>query len=102
MDMDLILLGIYILILLLQVALIVIALRKKKKVLWPILFACEIISLVIAVFLGHYYDNLPGSGFMPGLSYIGEVLFSYGAAVVYGVMLLGSIISCLVAWKKDS
>ena len=38
-----------------------------------------------------YYNNLPGYGFMPGLTYLGEVLFSFGAVVLYCISFLISI-----------
>ena len=39
--------------------------------------------MLVSIGLMIYYNNLPGYGFMPGLSYLGEVLFSFGAAVFF-------------------
>ena len=74
--MALFLLITYIVILIFQIILFVITIRKKnKKNLWRILFSAELISLLISIGLMIYYNNLPGYGFMPGLTYLGEVLF---------------------------
>ena len=43
----------------------------KNKAKWGILLLFEIISIIVSYFLLTFYDNLPGSGFMPGLTYIG-------------------------------
>lgn len=90
----------YIVILILQVILLVITIRKKTKKLWRTLFAVELIPMLIAIGLMIYYDNLPEYGFMPGLSYLGEVLFSFGAAVLYGISFLISICSFIITAKK--
>ncbi len=87
--MALFLLITYILILILQIILLVIAIRKKK--LWGMLFSIEVIPMVIAIGLTIRYNNLPGYGFMPGLSYLGEVLFSFGATILYGINFLISV-----------
>ena len=81
----------YIAIFILQIALLVLSLRKKTKKLWLSLFLSEIIPMITAFILMRYYDSLPGYGFMPGLSYFGEVIFSLGAAVLYCIVLFVSI-----------
>lgn len=98
--MALFLLIIYIVILILQIILLVITIRKKTKKLCRTLFSIELIPMLISIGLMIYYSNLPGYGFMPGLSYLGEVLFSFGAAVLYGISFLISICSCIVTTKK--
>ena len=98
--MALFLLIIYIVILILQIILLVITIRKKTKKLWRTLFSIELIPMLISIGLMIYYNNLPGYGFLPGLSYLGEVLFSLGAAVLYGISFLISICSCIVTTKK--
>lgn len=89
--MALFLLVAYILILALQVVLLVMSMRKKTKKLWTSLFLVEVISMIIAFGLMIYYNHLSGYGFMPGLSYLGEVLFSFGAMVLYGICILVSV-----------
>ena len=81
----------YIVIFIIQIILFVITIRKKTKKLWRILFSAELIPLLISIGLMIYYNNLPGYGFMPGLTYLGEVLFSFGAVVLYCISFLISI-----------
>ena len=91
--MALFLLITYIVILIFQIILFVISIRKKTKKLWRILFSAELVPLLISIGLMIYYNNLPGYGFMPGLTYLGEVLFSFGAVVLYCISFLISICS---------
>ena len=88
----------YIAIFILQIALLVLSLLKKTKKLWISLFLSEFIPMITAFVLMRYYDSLPGYGFMPGLSYFGEVIFSFGAAVLYCIVLFVSI--CIFAVVK--
>lgn len=71
--MALFLLITYIVILILQIILLVITIRKKTKKLWRTLFSIELIPMLISIGLMIYYNNLPGYGFMSGLSYLGIV-----------------------------
>lgn len=96
--MDLFLLITYIVILILQIILLVISIRKKTKKFWRTLFSIELISMLIAIGLMIYYNSLPGEGFMPGLTYLGEMLFSFGAAILYGISFLISI--CIALFSK--
>ena len=96
------LLIIYLLFLVLQIVLLVKAIKRKAKKQWLILFALEVVPMFIALWLWRYYENLPGYGFMPGLSYLGEVLFSFFAGVLYGVNFLISACICLVQKKKQN
>ena len=98
--MALILLIVYIVIFILQIVLLVISIRRKKKKLWLSLFLAEFIPMLIANRVAVYYDNLPGYDIIPGFSYIREVLFSYGAAIVYGLFFLVSVCSGIVSTKK--
>lgn len=94
-----ILLVAYIVILVLQIVLLVLSLRKKQKKLWLSLFLVEVISILAATGLRIYYDHLPGYGIMPGLTYIGEVLYSYGASIVYFLLFVVSVL-CYIASPK--
>ena len=89
--MALFLLITYIVILIFQIILFVISIRKKTKKLWRILFSAELVPLLISIGLMIYYNDLPGYGFMPGLTYLGEILFSLGAVVLYCISFLISI-----------
>lgn len=90
----------YILIFVVQIVLLVKSIRRKSKKLWVGLFLVEIVSMLIAIGLKEYYDSLPGYGFMPGFSYFGEILFSFCASVLYGVLLLISVSIFLAIEEK--
>jgi len=92
----------YIVILIFQIILFVISIRKKTKKLWRILFSAELVPLLISIGLMIYYNNLPGYGFMPGLTYLGEVLFSFGAVVLYCISFLISICSYIAISNKQT
>lgn len=89
--MSIILLIIYILLTIFFIRTLVRCFKRQAK--WWILIVSEIIAIAISAFLCSYFDNLPGSGFMPGFTYLGEVLFSYGAAILFSVIFAVSVIS---------
>ncbi|MBQ8527578.1 MAG: hypothetical protein IJ429_03805 [Lachnospiraceae bacterium] len=91
---------VYIMIFVCQIVFLVKAIKKKNWKTWTILFVLEIASLIIALSLMVYYENLPGYGFMPGLSYLGEVLASFAAALLFFVIFLISAIICIVISEK--
>ena len=99
--MALFLLITYIVIFTFQIILFVITIRKKIKKLWRILFSSELIPLLISIGLMIYFNNLPGYGFMPGLTYLGEILFSFGAVVLYCISFLISICSYIAISYKQ-
>lgn len=100
--MALFLLITYIVIFTFQIILFVITIRKKTKKLWRILFSSELIPLLISIGLMIYFNNLPGYGFMPGLTYLGEIFFSFGAVVLYCISFLISICSYIAISYKQS
>ena len=75
---------------------------QENKKLWRILFSAELIPLLISIGLMIYYNNLPGYGFMPGLTYLGEILFSFGAVVLYCISFLISICSYIAISNKQT
>ena len=79
-----------------HIILLIFAIRKSQKNLWRYHLLSEVISLVLATALMFHFNSLPGHGFMPGLTYLGEVLFSFGAAILYGIMLIASICALVV------
>ena len=81
----------YIAIFIFQIILLVFSVRKKATRLWAFLFLSEVIPLAIALALMKYFDSLPGYGFMPGFTYLGEILASMGAAILYAVTLFVSL-----------
>ena len=80
----------YIAVFVLQIVLLTLAIRRKTAKLWITLLLSEVIPMIVAFVLMRYFDSLPGYGFMPGLSYFGEVISSFGAVVLYGVTLFVS------------
>ena len=80
---------IYILAFITQIVCLVKCIKNKLK--WSILIFFEIISIITAMLLMNYYDSLPGSGFMPGLTYLGEVLGSFAAMILYIAMFIITI-----------
>jgi len=80
----------YIAVFVLQIVLLTLAIRRKTAKLWISLLLSEVIPMIVAFVLMRYFDSLPGYGFMPGLSYFGEVISSFGAVVLYGVTLFVS------------
>lgn len=95
------LLILYIAVFIAQIVLFVIAIKRKTNKSWLTLFLAEIIPMIISLCLMIYYNNLPGYGFMPGLSYLGEVLFSFGATILYGVLFLVSVCGFVVIKVKN-
>lgn len=98
--MSYILLIAYLLILAAQITSLVFAIKTKTTKLWVGTFVTEIIPLILSIITMMYFNSLPGYGFMPGLSYLGEILFSFGAAVLYALMILVSFIVFLCIRKK--
>lgn len=91
----------YIFLLAIQVLSLILAIRRKSKRYWIFLFLLEAVSAVLAWRLGGWFDSLPGYGFMPGLTYLSEILFSYGAAILYCGMLAVSAILWIILKKKN-
>jgi len=94
------LLGIYSLVFILQIVLLIKSVRHKTKKLWAVLLLSELVSLAVATCLKEYYNSLPGYGFMPGFTYMGEVLCSFGASVLYGAVFLISACIFIVIEEK--
>ena len=91
----------YIAVFVAQIVLFVLAIKRKTNKNWLTLFLAEIIPMIISLCLMIYYNNLPGYGFMPGLSYLAEVLFSFGATILYGVLFLVSVCGFVVIKVKN-
>lgn len=90
--MELVLLSIYIVMVLLQALFLFWNLRHPVAARWKSLFLIQFLSFGGALILAFHYNSLPGHGFMPGLTYLGEIVFSIGAAIVYGILLAFSLI----------
>ena len=90
------LLGLYIAALAAQIGLTVRAWKGRTPWKYPLLL--ELICIPAALVTMEYFNRLPGYGFMPGLTWLGHVLFSLGAAGIYAAMLV--ITAALCWWKK--
>ncbi len=101
--MAIILLIIYIIIFIFEIVQFIKCLKNKSK--WSRLFIYEIFFIILSAVLLVHYDSLSGSGFMPGLTYIGEVLFSFVAMILYciafGITLITKLIIYLLGKKKQ-
>ena len=77
----------------------------KGRIKWIWLFVIEAISAVLAAGLWIYYSSLHGYGLMPGMSYLGEIVLSIGALILYVIMLVVTsvtgLILCLVRKNKN-
>ena len=100
--MALFLLIVYILFLILHIILNVKAFRNKAKKYWTNIFFIESVSIIIALTVMLYYKSLPGYGMMPGFSYLGEILFSYVAAVLYIICLMISVFVYVICRIKGT
>jgi len=98
--MDTVLLIAYILVLLALTALLVLCLKRGGRKRWCILLGGALSALLLALGLARYFDTLPGTGMMPGLTYFAHTLYSMTAAVVYGCLLLVSLLLGLWQYLK--
>lgn len=78
----------------------VVGFKRKETNYWLITVLAELIMMIVARVLMNYYDSLPGTGWMPGFTYLGEYVMCYGAAWVYGISLVVTSLVFLVIRKK--
>lgn len=97
--MSLLMLIIYVIVLIYLIIKFYKCLKKQAK--WNILFIVELILIFISWILMMYYDNLPGEGFMPGLSYLGEYLVNFGALIIYSIVLFITIFTKLILYLLE-
>ncbi len=83
-----------------QIIYLVKAIKNKTKKYWIKVFVLEIISIIISIILLFYYNSLPGYGFMHGLSYLVEVLVSFGVTILYSTMLFITICVKIIIFEK--
>lgn len=101
--MAIILLIIYVMIFVFEIVQFIKCIKNKAK--WSRLFIYETFFIILSVDLLIHYDNLPGSGVMPGLTYFEETLFSFGSMIVYcitfGITLITKLIIHILEKKKQ-
>ena len=59
-----------------------------------------VLCLAAAVGLTKYFDALPGTGMMPGLTWFAHTFYSMGAAALYGVLLCVTVLAAAVTGGK--
>ena len=91
---------IYLALLVGQLVMLIRTIRRPVVKRWGLLLASELFCALGAWRLARFFDALPGVGMMPGLTYLAEVLFSLGAAVVYGALLAVSAIIAFAMWVR--
>ena len=96
--MDIILPLLYLAVLIVHIVLLIKTLRAPARSKWLRLILVQFLSILAAFLLMSYFDDLPGTGMMPGLTYFAEVIFSLIAAALYSTGLLCSVVLWL--WKK--
>lgn len=82
----------YILLLLIQIISLYKYVRKKQNKYWLYASITAILSSMTAIGIMFYYDSLPGYGFMPGLTYFNEWLYSFGAGIIFFVVFVISLL----------
>lgn len=97
---SLILLISYLSVFIIEIVLLVKFIKSKQNKYWLINIILEICFIIISIIMFNYYDNLPGYGLMPGLSYITQLLFSFGSCILNIVMLFVTICFKLIVKKK--
>lgn len=78
----------------------VVGFKRKETDYWLITVLAELIMMIVAIALMNYYGSLPGKGTMPGFTYLGEYIVCNGAAWLYGISLVVTVLVFLVIRKK--
>lgn len=99
--MDGVLLILYLLGFVFQIILLVKSIKKKEKKYWIMVFGLEIIFIIISKMIENYYNSLPGYGLMPGLTYFGEALLSFGANTIYYIMLFITMLAKIITFERE-
>ena len=90
----------YLLVFLLLCAALVRALKRDCTTDWYLVLGGEALAAAAAFGAARVFDALPGHGMMPGLTWLGEVLFSLGAGVLYLILLAVTVVICAIKeWK---
>lgn len=97
---SLFLLILYLVILGLQITLLVCSIKRGKRKYWIRALLLEIFSIIISYIFFNYYASLPGYGFLSGLSYLLEVLLSFGAGIFYAIMLFITVCTMMLVFEK--
>ena len=99
--MELIVLVFYIILLVFDIILLIDTARKPAKSKWLTLFISEAVFALVSVGVAMFFDILPGSGTMPGLTYFAHVMFSLGAALAFTVAFAVSAVVYIILKIKS-
>ena len=70
--------------------------RHNKTKMWITLFITEFISIISTIIILFYYVNTKGTGILPGLSNLFEIMISFFAVVIYLIISGMSLVTlCL-------
>ncbi len=74
--------------------------RKPSRGRFILLYSAELLSCAVSGFAAIYFNRLPGYGFMPGLTYFGEVIFSLSAFCVFCFILMLSLVGGILIVRR--
>lgn len=98
--METALLILYICVFLLLCAALVRAMKGNRTKDWYLVFAGEALAAGGAICAMFLFNALPGKGMAPGLTWFAEVFYSMGAAALYLLLLVVSVVICAIKeWK---
>lgn len=87
-----------------QIVLIVFTVKKHNFKLMRLNLIYEAVMAVVSFALFYYYNNrpIPEGSFFPGLTYFGEVIFSFCALIGFGFIFLVTILIGLIMYLKNN
>ena len=93
---------VYICLFILDLYLLVRALKPFSARRLFVAYLSELGAFLAALIIMWFFDQAPGYGMMPGLSYIQEVFYSFCAAVLFaGLLLLSFVIGAFAAHRRS-
>ena len=87
----------YVAILILQILMLVFCIKTKRNKKWYQLLIMELASIIGVFLILGYFDGLKNVGMM---SFLGVYIFSFGAALIYLIVLLVTICTNIVLYGK--
>lgn len=86
--------------LLIQIAAFVIIIRNRSKQQEILALGTELLAVAVNGGITWYYNQLPGAGETPGLTYFGCVVIGMGLTGVGLLILFVTLILCIVHGRK--
>lgn len=91
---------VYICLLFFQIVMIILEIKRNDSRNFFLLLGLEIVSIITGILFLIYYNNQPGYGIMPGLTYFSETIYSFIAIIAYSVILLCTVFIGILRRKK--